>query len=77
MLQSFIGRIDHSGLRSLRIEPAYDEEPRLANGMPDGFWAVVDSEELPPIQRALILGCHGTALKLLVERARSVGRLNG
>lgn len=77
MLQSFIGRFDHSGLRSLRIESDYDEERQFAGAMTGGFWAVVDSEELPTIHRALVAGQRQTALQLIVDRARSVGRVCG
>lgn len=77
MLQSFIGRFDHSGLRSLRIELDYDEERRFVSVVPGGFWVVVDSDELPTIHRALIAGQRQTALQLIVDRARSVGRVCG
>ncbi|REJ87820.1 MAG: hypothetical protein DWQ34_24565 [Planctomycetota bacterium] len=77
MLQSFIGRFDHSGLRSLRFEPDYEEERRFVGVVPGGFWAVVDSDELPTIHRALIAGQRQTALELIVDRARSVGRVCG
>lgn len=45
--------------------------------MTGGFWAVVDSAELPTIHRALIAGQRQTALQLIVDRARSVGRVCG
>lgn len=75
MLQSYIGIIDNNGLRSLRNEEcgesvATADDPDLVR-----FWAILDTEQLPPIRRALLMGHRGTALSMVALKAKSFGRL--
>ena len=77
MLQSFIGTFDIAGLRTLRSEDDTCGETRLSSTEAVPFWAILDTDELPSIQRALMLGYRGTALELLVQQAKSLGRLHG
>jgi hypothetical protein len=77
MLQSFIGTFDAAGLRSLRNEDDTHGVTGLSIAGSVPFWAILDTEELPSIQRALMLGYRGTALELLVQQAKSLGRLDG
>lgn len=73
MLQSFIGTCDVTGLKSLRSEDdSWSGLPRHCAGETT-IWAVINDEDLLAIHQALLLGCRGTALELLVEKARSVG----
>ena len=75
MLQSFVGTIDTRGLRSFRSEDASGLVPSRMIGDAVPFWAILDSQELPPIVEALIHGKRGAALMLLEERAHSLGPL--
>jgi hypothetical protein len=74
MLESFIGTCDAAGLRTLRPEDERDVTSRL-----DGeegrvsFWAILDSAALPCIYRELTLDHRATALKLLVQMAKTLG----
>ena len=75
MLQSFIGTIDTTGLRSLRDEEcsesiATPEDPNVVK-----FWAILDTDQLPQIRRALLMGHRGAALNLVAQQAKSLGRL--
>lgn len=76
MLQSFVGTFDAVGLRSLRCELEFGVSPRpLATAGSVSFWAILDTAELPQIEQAFLLGYRGTALELLAEHAKSLGRL--
>ncbi len=75
MLQSYLGIIDDYGLRSLRDEEcgesvAIADDPDLVM-----FWAILDTEQLPSIRRALLMGHRGTALSMVALNAKSYGRL--
>ena len=72
MLQSFIGTLDAAGLRSLRTEDDALPAP-LSDSEFVPFWVILDSSELPSIERALVLGQRQTALQLLVAVAKSLG----
>jgi len=76
MLQSFIGTFDTAGLRSLKTE---DSAPAPLAGcfpLPGQFWAVLDTDELPSIRRAMMLGQRGTALDLLLQQAKCFGSIH-
>lgn len=75
MLQSYIGTFDSDGLRSLWTEEHCEHARRQRDGRVVEFWAVIDSEELHPIRRAMILGDRGTALELIGQQAISLGRI--
>lgn len=73
MLHSFIGTYDAGGLRTLRSEDdqVLGSSPRHFGSA--SFWAILDSHELPPIHRALVLGHRDAAWELLVQRAKALG----
>jgi hypothetical protein len=74
MLQSFIGTYDSGGLRSFAPDE-YAESVRWANdNAVVRFWAIIDSDELPSIWKALVVGQRGTALELIAQQAKSLGR---
>ena len=74
MLQSFLGTFDRSGLRSLRIEDESQPALVVVKRNTSSFWAVLDSQELPKIYRAVVVGRRAEALRLLAEHAVSIGR---
>lgn len=82
MLQSFVGTFDAVGLRTLKSEDeAVDTDgfPSV-RFVPEGlvpFWAILDSTELPTIQKALLSGERDRAWELLVQQAKCFGRLCG
>jgi len=72
MLQSLRGTIDANGIRSLRIETA--NEPPYHHGQSSAeFWAVLNDAELPIIRATIQAGDRWRAMKLLNERAVSLG----
>lgn len=75
MLQSVIATVNRLGIETLRVEDDADlGAPRAFHG---GFsiWAVLDSQDLRDVMRALIAADPKTALYLLNERAVSMGSL--
>lgn len=77
MLQSFVGTFDSDGLRSLQPETEERVPSDCTSGGPVGFWAIIDTSELPAIEQAILSGSRAKALGILVQQARSVGRLHG
>ena len=75
MLQSFRGTFDSAGLRSFVSEEASGVARRSRREHVVEFWAVLDTDELPLIQRAFLLGQRGTALELIGMQAKSLGRI--
>ncbi len=75
MLQSFVGTYDQSGLRSLRLEEANSALPWTSPTGAAPFWAVLDSSDVPEICRAVCHGRRRRALRLLNERALTLGSL--
>lgn len=75
MLQSFIGTIDTTGLRSLRNEEYVESVVTLEDPDVVRFWAILDTNQLPQIRRALLMGHRGAALNLVEQQAKSLGRL--
>ena len=73
MLQYFIGTYDCGGLRSLRLEDAAISTTRSAARHAASFWAILDSAELPAIRRAVVGGQRQAALRLINERATTLG----
>lgn len=73
MLRSFVGTFDELGLRSLVTE-SDDAQYNEPDG-PQSFWAVLDHAELHSIHRAFEMGERQTALEMVFNSARSVGRL--
>lgn len=74
MLQSFFGTFDRSGLRSLRVDDDLCPPILFPKATTASFWAILDSDELPIIHRAVIVGHRGEALQMLAERAVCIGR---
>lgn len=74
MLQSFTGTVDRNGIRSLEVEsdsgPRRIEDRDLAE-----FWAVLDSADLESIQLAIHSGQRRHALRMVSERAQSMGSM--
>ena len=75
MLQSYIGTIDMSGLRSLRTEECGESVAPLGDPTVVSFWAILDTDQLPEICRALVMGHRGAALSLVTQQAKSLGRI--
>ena len=73
MLEAFIGTYDKSGLRSLRPDGGVDPLRLAAEPNSVLFWAVLDWDELPVIRQAVIDGRRQSALRLLNERALTLG----
>ena len=74
MLQSFRGTIDAHGIRTLRLEKDEEFERRLDDSVAE-FWAVLNRRELPEIRRAFESGNRQLALRLLSDRATSMGSI--
>ena len=74
MLQSVIGTVNRSGLQSLSFE---DEAHVRAPGATRviAVWAVLDSQELPEIRMAVANSQPARALRLLNDKAVSLGCL--
>ena len=77
MLESFIGTFDSTGLRSLTTEETPSAARRSHHEQVVEFWAVLDTSELPLIQKAFLLGQRGAALDLIAQQAKSLGRIYG
>ena len=75
MLQSFIGTFDSAGLRSFITEEPSAVTRRSHREHVVEFWAVLDTDELPLIQKAFLLGHRGTALELIGQQAKWLGRI--
>ncbi len=77
MLESFVGSYNETGLQSLQEE---DDLGRVCRSLKDGavtFWAVLESEVVPNIRRAMRTGDRQTALAILANCAKDAGRILG
>ncbi len=74
MLQSFVGTYDRNGLRTLRYESESSGLAPCQREQTVAFWAILDSAALPEIQQAIVSGNRISALKEVVNQARSLGR---
>lgn len=73
MLQSVIATVNRLGLESLQLEDSTQAaRPRDSSA---SLWAVVDSADLALVCRVLHAAEPEAALRLLAERAVSIGRL--
>ncbi len=77
MLQSVTGMITRHGLRSLQLER--EEAPPIPRQVPATLpvWAVIDSQDLQHIHRALREQQPAIALRLLNDNAVSIGSICG
>lgn len=73
MLQSVIATVNRLGLKSLRLEVDDDSMLRQAVDDAASIWAVVDSADLAEVRRVLQAAEPELALRLLSERAVSIG----
>ena len=73
MLDSFIGTFDEHGLRSLEIEGC--NRAYSPKGDNPKFWAVTDCSVLTNIKLAMASGDARSALKIIVQQARDIGRI--
>jgi hypothetical protein len=76
MLRSFIGTYDSAGLLSLRFDEGDFETLRRTESNLHRFWVILDTDRLPSIGRAMMLGHRGTALELIVQQAKSLGQID-
>ena len=76
MLQSFIGTFDGTRLRTLRSEDGVAAPWYLLESEELEFWAIIDSDEVVPIEYALTLGHGDLAMQLLGQTAKSLGPTN-
>ena len=75
MLQSVIATVNRLGIESLRLEDDADlSAPRACHGG-CSIWAVLDSQDLRDVRKALLAAEPEIALYLLSERAVSMGSL--
>lgn len=73
MLQSVIATVNRLGIKSLRLEEEGDSMFRLVVDDAASIWAVVDSADLADVRRVLQAAEPELALRLLSERAVSIG----
>ena len=72
MLQAYRGTVDANGIRTLRIEAEHETRCRRDRRTTE-FWAVMSAAELPLICATLQAGDRWRAMKLVSERAVSLG----
>ena len=75
MLQSVIATVNRLGLQTLHLEEEAKCRAIPETSLGCSVWAVVDSEDLREVHRALLVADPKTALALLNERAVSIGSL--
>lgn len=74
MFQAFTGTYDSIGVRSLRVEDECVSTAGDSAGLAH-FWAVIDSNDMPSIVRAIELGERRRALKLISDCSVSMGAI--
>lgn len=74
MLKSFVGSYNETGLQSLQTEDDHRCRKPLAGGIVS-FWAILETEVVPQIERALRFGDRRTALKILADSAKDAGSI--
>ncbi len=75
MLKSFVGSYNETGFQSLQTE---DEQSRYRRPFSEGlvsFWAILESEMVPQIERALRIGDRKAALIILANSAKDAGSI--
>lgn len=75
MLRSFVGTYSETGLQSLWIEDGMGRVGQLLSAGFVPFWAILESDVLPHIERALQIGDRRAALDILANNARDAGRI--
>ena len=74
MLQSFRATVDRGGIRTLRLERD-DDCLRPTNMATAEIWVVLNDQELPVIRETIRSGNRIRALRLLSDRAVSLGSI--
>ncbi len=77
MLKSFVGTYNEKGLQSLRNDEGLGPIPNFPSAGFVPFWAILEPDVLPQIERAIRNGDRQAALAILANHARHGGTLPG
>ncbi len=75
MLKSFVGSYNATGLHSLHTEDGLRLKHISREGGTIPFWAILESDVVPHIERALWIGDRRTALAILARNAKDAGSI--